>query len=541
MKIQLGQRFHQLVLPLLAITLCTAIFIWPIFRGIGSVGLNDWDQFQAFYYPVRESFLAHQFPWWNPYLAGGTPLFANPQVGVFSIQTPFILIFGVVAGLKYAAGLYYLLGAFGMYALIKRLGSPTLRAALLSLVWTFSSFTAFHFHVGHYTFLTYLLVPWLFYFLLRINDNFWFSVGLGLSVALFINTAVHNIVIQTLVFLVVACPFVWWVGERKIKTLGAYGLALIIAAALALPKLILSYQYTSQFSRISEPAVQLPIPWSAAWKALTAAGQTVSDTSLIQNVGWWEVSAFIGSMTILAALVGAIVSLSQRRFTPLFLLLLAAVAFNVALGGFLYQGLLGLPVFDLMRVPSRWLGWVIFLVVVAIGASKYKWRSLEAAICLGLLLTLGQEFTFIRPQLDTVFTGSPPAVTRAASFEQYDRYPTTDGGYTGGYLAELAGYGEIRGYDPILGYDWLNRPTARCGINHGCSFLSANAKLTYWSPNLIKLERLAAGPITINMNPSSYLWVNGVQTYPKSKVADLLGSVVITDPAEMITLEFRPW
>jgi len=528
------------LLPVLVIVIAVTSFIFPTLKGIHLVGLNDWDLIFSYYHPMREAFLAHQFPWWNPYNSGGTPLFGNPQIGVFSLQTPFILIYGVVAGLKYAAVLYYVIGALGMYALIRRLGSPQVRSILLSLVWTFSSFTAFHYHVGHYTFLTYLLVPWIFYLFIRVGDSFWFFPALGLSLALFINTAVHNIVIQSLLFLTIASPFIWWTAGHKLKTLGVYALALLIAVPLALPKLLLSFQFVAQSSREIEEKVQLPIPWAAAWRALTSSRQVVSDTSLVQNVGWWEVSAFIGASTITIAVIGAVISASQRRFLAPILCLLAALMFAIALGGGLYQGLLHVPGFDLMRVPSRWLAWSILAVVLAVGAFRHKWRYLEIAICLALLTTVVQEYIFIRPQFNTIFTSPAPVVQKSQLFEQYEHYPVAEGRYTSMYDAELAGYGEVRGYEAVLGYNWDARPTARCGINSNCHLLSVNAELIYWTPNVMKLKRLSPGPITVNINPTNYLWVNGKQAYPKGKVVELLETVVITDPASLITLEMKP-
>ncbi len=537
----MGRGLLATYLPILIVIICPIIFVLPMLGGIELIGLNDWDLFMSYYQPVREALLAHQFPWWNPYNSGGIPLFGNPQVGVISLQTPFIFLFGVVAGLKYAAVLYYVLGSTGMYFLTRRLASPTARAVLLSLVWTFSSFMAFHFYIGHYIFLSYLLVPWLFYWLIRCNDSIWFAPVFGLSLGLFINTALHNTAIQALVFLTAATPFVWWAGGRQLKTLGAYLLALMVALPLALPRVLLSHQFVSQYSRENEAIVQLPIPWQAAWRALTAANQTVSDTSLIQNVGWWEVSAFIGLLTIITAVAGMVISAFNRRYLPLVFCLLALLAFVIALGNNLYQILTQLPVFDLMRVPGRWLAWVIFPIILAIGATRVnQWRQIEVIICLALAITVGQEVAFIRPQFKNIFNTTLPAVTKNKPFEQYEYYPAVEGGYTGMYPAQLAGYGEVWGYEAVLGYNWKAKATARCGVNNGCQLLSPNAELTFWSPNVVKLKRLDQGQITININPSSYLRVNGRWLYPESKVSELLETVVVTDPADSIILEMRP-
>src|SRR5687768_16141335 len=52
---------------------------------------------------MRRSILEfHQFPWWNPWVSGGVPLFANPQFGLISLQTPLTLLFGSIIGYKLA-------------------------------------------------------------------------------------------------------------------------------------------------------------------------------------------------------------------------------------------------------------------------------------------------------------------------------------------------------------------------------------------------------------------------------------------------------
>lgn len=83
---------------------------------------------------------------WNPFSAGGSPDFAEPQVGAFS---PVTLLFGLIAGPSpFAFRLYWLglwlLGGLGMYVLARALSAPPWGALIAGLGLGFSGF-----YVGH--------------------------------------------------------------------------------------------------------------------------------------------------------------------------------------------------------------------------------------------------------------------------------------------------------------------------------------------------------------------------------------------------------
>jgi len=69
----------------------------PIFQEFENWGVRDWD-LHIFYHAVPVSTILdyHQFPLWNPYHCGGSPLLAHPQSSFLSPTVLFSLIFGVV-------------------------------------------------------------------------------------------------------------------------------------------------------------------------------------------------------------------------------------------------------------------------------------------------------------------------------------------------------------------------------------------------------------------------------------------------------------
>ena len=94
---------------------------WQILHRPASVGAHDWNYFFQVYEAVRLSILRYgQFPWWNIWCCGGVPLFANPQVGLFSINGVMVLLFGTVLGLKLSLVAHMLFGFEGMRRLLRR-------------------------------------------------------------------------------------------------------------------------------------------------------------------------------------------------------------------------------------------------------------------------------------------------------------------------------------------------------------------------------------------------------------------------------------
>lgn len=83
---------------------------------------------------------------WNPWLNGGLPDFAEPQVGAFS---PLLLAVGaLLGGVSFGFRIYFLLvwwlpGA-GLFLLGRRLGAPAWASAMVGFAWTFSGFMLGH-------------------------------------------------------------------------------------------------------------------------------------------------------------------------------------------------------------------------------------------------------------------------------------------------------------------------------------------------------------------------------------------------------------
>lgn len=517
------------------------ILFFPVIATGHHVAGFDWDYFFTYYEAMRRTIVHfHQFPWWNPWVAGGVPWFGDPQVGLVSLQTPLVLLFGTVWGLKLAALVYFVVGFWGMYLLLRELKTEFWVRLLLSYVWVGSTFVTFHFFAGHYTFLLYLLSPWLFWLALRARQGLRWAIGLGAVFGFFISSAPHYMAVQALVILAGWLVVEWLLADDKKslarRLLAALGLGLILAA----PKLYFSYQYISQFA--SDSGNQAVSSWRVVIHALAGSGQRPTMPGF-GHLEWWEYSSYLGLGAVLAyviALAWLVAEAVRRRRWSLGLsfALVAVFLIIIGWGPFAhwspYYLLTRLPVLKNMQVPSRWWGWSLFFMVLAISQLR-RWRPLV----IGLLTLAIIELAVTQPLYQIFRYRHPSILPSAQPFEQWDSWPAGVPGSSNMYQALISNYGEIRAYEPIIGRDAF-RPTARCGINYGCQLVRGPARLLSWSPNRIVLARTGLGPIELNANPSSYWLVNGRRQFVHAKVTEPDQKFVITDPAAQIIVQINP-
>lgn len=166
---------HALILFYILISL---IFTLPIFKNILNWGVWDWD-LDFFYQAVpRTTILEYkQFPLWNPYYNGGTPLLANPQS---RFLTPFfliILLFGEIIGIKILILLHLIIGLLGTYLLarhykINNHKIKTIPAIFSSFIYMLSTTYSLPIASGMSSFMFYSYIPWIFLYFLKSFKKF---------------------------------------------------------------------------------------------------------------------------------------------------------------------------------------------------------------------------------------------------------------------------------------------------------------------------------------------------------------------------------
>lgn len=545
---------RQLFFILLA-TLPVLAYVWKasVMQHQGIFGNEDWDYFMQIYEAARISILQyHQFPWWNPWTLGGIPLFANPQFGLISLQMPLVLLFGTVTGLHLAILVYFVLGFWGMFLLLKRVGADSVYLQLLlSYIWIFSGYISWHLGYGHLTFGNYMLVPWFFLTLLNIRERngwLWFS----LVTAFLINQAPHYSTVQSLFigcFVAAYQMALLYIRRRPLHfmvVLRPYLWSCALLLLLTGPKLLYCFQYLHKYTRLAplEPA----IPFGITWAALTARHEVNLHSFHALTYTWEEYGNYFGIITLV--LFACLLILNCRRIREMPArqwVLLGAIflAFVLTLGAAFphapYSALHELPFFRQMRVPSRWIGWFSFGVILYLA-----WLPRKPVIYFLLALSAIDVAIVNYPALNSPQTPYQ-APARHAEFQQYTGYDYHPNKSTYRLLkATQANRGEVYGYEPILLFSGAIQPefagmTDRCGINQGCHFvLTGNAKVVYWSPLKVLLQRTGNGPIKLNMNPGKNWFINGKEVFARERILELKKPFLITDPAPQIEVTYKP-
>jgi putative flippase GtrA len=533
---------------------------------------GDFDYYSQLYEAFRISVLKfHQLPFWNPWLSGGIPLFANPQFGLFSIQSLLVLPFGAIYGLKIAYVVYALIGFWGMYAVGQRvLGASKARSALVGYIWVFGGFFAGH-SVSHLTFTSFFLLPWLLYFIVRRRHKYsWLWLGIVESVII-LSSVHYALLMMTLamaIYFVISLArvqasnlslrFSWELTRADILFILKTTAAVIILAGY---QLYATYHFESHNQRLTEAFAEPVNPPALLIKALFLPIGTVMHYPKTVWL-WGEYSMYLGlgtGLAILLCLAYFMRSIATRKTAktyiknkPLVLgiLIVGLVGALLSMGDFgkfsPFYLLHSLPGFTQTRVPSRWLIMTAFSLLIFLLA----WRRNKRVINFLLLLSVTELFLSNGPPR---VTGQhefiiPPAKF-SSSFSQYDNGLQHLGAQSNimhsYYYATSRNIGQIYADDSLINTLSASPPllTDRCGqnVNPACTFVqTSNAVVTFWSPNKITLKRTGDGPIKLNMNVESGWRVNGV--YPFASIPSLQPSLdfVLTDNLSTYTLEYAP-
>jgi len=174
---------------------------FPILLNFSNWGQLDWDQ-HTFYHavPRKEIIGFFQFPLWNPYHCGGSPLLANPQSTFLSPLFILVLLFGEVHGLKLQIFLALFIGMLGMYFVSRKLGYGKFSSLIPPIIFFLSSWFPLRANVGHTIYFMMGLFPWILFFYLKALENIKYVFPAALFIAFLIfGGAVYPIVFIALI------------------------------------------------------------------------------------------------------------------------------------------------------------------------------------------------------------------------------------------------------------------------------------------------------------------------------------------------------
>lgn len=558
------------------------IFIWclPYFFTGDKLEWGDFSYFSQAYEAVRISILQYQeFPWWNPWVSGGVPLYANPQIGVFSPQTLLVLVFGAPLGLKFALAGFTFLGYFSIYILLRsyfKVGSGT--ATLLSLIWVFSSFFVAHLP-SHFTFAWYMLAPFFVYLSLTVKS--WKGgVILGGSFAIMALSQLHNPFVHiSLVCSTILIVRLFFCENNRIRKelLFGYFAAFTTFIVLAGHRLLFTYQNLHEFPR---NIIDIAPNTTAAILAFFLPYSQKYSIDLIRYPGhptlphgYNEATATIGSFAIVTVLITLIyliykirISGRDRTINKLIVLYCLALAFGlIAIGSFAdfspYSMLKQLPVISDMRLSTRWYIWACLCLLVTIGLmGKLMPRKSYGFFLVHVLLVLAVAELFVLNvgYQNKIFIHSPKAPEMSTEDYDFDivSYFGKSNTLPGAkliprdrympreyreYDATLYNQGVLYANDALVQIHLANKKSPKCGADKGCGLIqSDNAVVKKWSPNHIRLERTKPGNIELNINESSYMLVNGTRN-TNIRVAEPFKRFIITDQeTDIIDIVWQP-
>lgn len=542
----LRAHFHHIIAVALIGAWCA-----PYITTGTKVEWGDFGLFTQGYEAIRITVLQyHQFPWFDPWIAGGVPLYANPQIGVFSVQTILVLIFGAPVGLKLAVIVYTFGGYVSTYVLARYIKIKPLIASLIALLWLFSSFFVSHIP-AHYTFVWFMLAPLFVYLTLRARD-FKSGIWLGLAFAIMGLSEIHYSFFQIgLVCAAIAVIRVISNKERRGQLVKAYLGASVVFIVLTGHRLLLTVENAKDFPRAAavlfDPSVgfaksllSVTLPYSEAHSSISSLLHYPST-----HYGWGEQTMTVGIFASFALFLGTLYYLYSWRNKRLMtranrdlgalLLLLILLFFIMGIGAFSplspYALLRHLPIFSDTRVAPRWFLWAGLSALLFIGwllsiAPKKSFFKFAGLICLGLgvielfVLNFGYQSRVLSHPVTIA-----PLKASTYTFEQEGVFGSTlklpDGKGTipndgtlphfyREYEATTFNLGTLQANDAFV--DLNTKPTPRCSWVSGCGFvMSHNARVTYWSPNKVILQRTGNGPIELDENNSNYFLINGVR------------------------------
>ena len=372
---------------LLGATAFVAFVAWPFLRRSHLVGgLDTYSYSEPNDAITFEALRSLRLPQWNPFIFGGVPHLANPQVALFNpLKWPFIGLTPWRAVMLVTA-LHLLVLTVGMVVLAHRLQLRPPSGLVAAVVVAGSGMVAVK--SMQYPQITVLAgVPWLLTALDLALDRparprrsmAWLALATA-----FVFVAGHP---QT-TFLVLSLAVGWTLSRvlrhdtwRDLWRVAAgCGLGIALAAAQLLPTILfLGGAATRTDSFTGDPAYTFDRARTAAavlGDVLSAHPERLSKSA--------EAAAFVGVAATLLALVAVVDGVRRHRERASTIVLVAtatvAVVFAQGRSSFVYRAARDtVPFFDQARVPGRWMVVVTFVLAVlaAMGTDAVVTRRVD--------------------------------------------------------------------------------------------------------------------------------------------------------------------
>ncbi len=437
----------------------------PLFSQWDRWGRQDWDQFTYRYATARTALLRdHVLPTWNPYSSGGTVLWAHPDSPVPSPWFAIVMLLGAPVGLRVQVAVFMAIGAVGMGAFVRRLGAGPWGWVASGIVFMMSSHFALHVTEGHLEWCVLGMMPWLAWCALRLHEGSHFIFLAALLLASVLTFGAVHIPAIFLPFLSVWLLFES-VRRQQIRFYARWAAVVLVALLLSSAKLIPTIAFASANPRQVEAGSRTPLrmlPVIFADPRQVSYYQAVRDRDLEDghfakaikrergapfvasmeraDLEWrfHEYGCYIGVAGLILATAGLFASM--RRHWPLYAagFLAGVVALGASSPIDLWAALQRLPLYDQFRVPSRFLGAVLFVLAVAaafgpVGLAKAmpaSWVRVRTHVVIVLVVLLYGELTAMGWRLfGDIFVVPPVTITSVTGGAFVQRFGPSQGPY----------------------------------------------------------------------------------------------------------------
>jgi hypothetical protein len=501
--------------PLLLVLCLLAFYLAPIWHNLGnSPGTGD-AGFVWFVIEVdRTTIVEHgQLPLWNPYYCGGAPHIGSPQTGTLSPFTLPILLLGTPVGYRLGYTLGILAALLCLRAFARTLGFSEIASTVAGAGFAVCGVFAQHMGGGHWVW-----IPFAFYPLLlrslhlvlagRREHVVWGAVPLTMIIF-------HWPIYPMFYALVMVPIYALFLGlqdgprdrRRLLSALLAAGAMIALGVALAAIRLLPVAEHVTAHPRNIK---DVDYTWPYELFETYGLRHTARGFGNHQYV-FPEFGNYIGLIGLGLMLCGAYLVVKRRR--ALLPILAGVVTFCLfQLGNLIplpWWFLKKLPVYDHLRVPSRFtiIAGMFMCVLIGVAVDEWgapilgHWRSAGTrARRVGVLvLVMAAAFlvdavSFNRLLWPPAFSGAPYTEPRAADFHQ------APGNRGRMYVYPAANQGSLNCFEetpipisPLLranlpADEYLQEPDA------------GTVRRVHWSPNRIDLDVDLRRPATVIVN-----------------------------------------
>lgn len=496
------KKFRNNRTAVIILVVLAVIVVSPIFQNLKGIGSSDWDTHLTYNLVALKSIQEFkQFPLWNPYECGGTPLLAHPESLFMTPFFVFILLFGAAIGVKLQILAHLILGLIGMYYLSRYLKISFEGSLLSSVILMLSSVYPLHIVMGHTLWLSAAFIPWVYLFYLKSWDNIKFSYLSVIFLSLMFFSGSTYIFAFSMLFLGIDFFVRLIFQERKhIKPfIIIVLLTILICSIKALPMMeFLPETKKEQYGLEQDEG--FGYSFSGFFQSLVENPQKYDYQEVLDGYKyyWFEYSQYIGLLGLLLAITGMIFSFRKNKELVVILLIVIILAFGKNFFVNLWSILHMLPLFNSLKAPSRLNIFIIFLLALFVGESLRKlkdYRIIKWLVILGVIVNLA----IVNIQIySNEFIDPQPIENKAFFSQNIDTNPESVHPITGWsysmYEFALQDKGTVNCYEKV------HLPSASTPFQSldykGEAYDSSIINYVYWSPNKLSIER----PGTVNQN-----------------------------------------